>query len=169
MPSRAQHDELSSKQVWAALKQSVITHFGDAGWGAVGSSLTSTSTSSASDPISFATKLTRTGPAVKYFSPKTNLCIIRVARDPHKLAWASVTLITAIDGRRYVPHVVHVSGASPALGPPYRCVRGGAERLHTGTIKQAQLSAIRHNREVVARYRARAKTPGSRSDLTFES
>ena len=48
---------------------------------------------------------------VKYFSPKTNLCIIRVARDPHKLAWASVTLITAVDGRRYVPHVVHVSGA----------------------------------------------------------
>ena len=30
-----------------------------------------------------------------------------------------------------------------------------------GTIKQAQLAAIRHNREVVARYRARAKTPGS--------
>ncbi|KAH9902383.1 hypothetical protein C8Q73DRAFT_785074 [Cubamyces lactineus] len=107
-------EELTSKQVWAALKQSVITHFGDTGWGAVGSSLT-----------------------IKYFSPRTNLCIIRVARDPHKIAWASVTLLNAIDGRKYIPHVVHVSG----------------------TIKQAQLAAIRHNREIVARYRARAKLP----------
>ena len=48
--------------------------------------------------------------AVKYFSPRTNLCIIRVARDPHKIAWASVTLTTTIDGRKYIPHVVHVSG-----------------------------------------------------------
>ncbi|CDO75116.1 hypothetical protein BN946_scf185010.g41 [Trametes cinnabarina] len=112
-------DELTSKHIWAALKQSVITHFGDTGWGAVGSSLT-----------------------IKYFSPRTNLCIIRVARDPHKIAWASVTLMTAIDGRKYIPHVVHVSG----------------------TIKQAQLSAIRHNREIVARYRARAKLPAGYQD-----
>ncbi|KAI0328267.1 hypothetical protein GY45DRAFT_1347271 [Cubamyces sp. BRFM 1775] len=116
-PGRAvapSQEELTSKQVWSALKQSVITHFGDTGWGAVGSSLT-----------------------IKYFSPRTNLCIIRVARDPHKIAWASVTLLNAIDGRRYIPNVVHVSG----------------------TIKQAQLAAIRHNREIVARYRARAKLP----------
>lgn len=48
--------------------------------------------------------------SVKYFSPRTNLCIIRVAREPHKIAWAGVALMTAVDGRRYVPHVVHVSG-----------------------------------------------------------
>ncbi|KAI0788260.1 hypothetical protein C8Q74DRAFT_1367013 [Fomes fomentarius] len=107
-------EDINSKKIWATLKQSVITHFGDTGWGAVGSSLT-----------------------IKYFSPRTNLCIIRVARDPHKIAWASVTLMTTIDGRKFIPHIVHVSG----------------------TIKQAQLAAIRHNREVVARYRARAKTP----------
>ncbi|RDX46270.1 hypothetical protein OH76DRAFT_1457293 [Lentinus brumalis] len=116
--ARTQED-ITNKQIWAALKQSVITHFGDTGWGAVGSSLT-----------------------IKYFSPRTNLCIIRVARDPHKLAWASVTLMTTIDGRKFIPHVVHVSG----------------------TIKQAQLAAIRHNREVVARYRARAKTPAGYQD-----
>jgi len=29
-----------------------------------------------------------------------------------------------------------------------------------GTIKHTQLAAIRHNREVIARFRARAKTPG---------
>ncbi|KAM5544800.1 hypothetical protein V8D89_001698 [Ganoderma adspersum] len=118
-PSRSPEEQTTSKAIWAALKQSVITHFGDTGWGAVGASLT-----------------------IKYFSPKTNLCIIRVARDPHKIAWASVTLITTIDGRKYVPHVIHVSG----------------------TIKQAQLAAIRHNREVVARYRARAKTPAGYQD-----
>lgn len=33
--------ELNSKQIWSALKQSVITHFGDTGWGAVGASLNS--------------------------------------------------------------------------------------------------------------------------------
>lgn len=34
-------EDINSKQIWATLKQSVITHFGDTGWGAVGSSLTS--------------------------------------------------------------------------------------------------------------------------------
>ena len=66
------------------------------------------------------------------------MCIIRVARDQHRIAWAALTLLSAIDGQRYLPHVVHVSG----------------------TIKQAQLAAIRHNREVIARYRAQARTPG---------
>ncbi|KZT73584.1 hypothetical protein DAEQUDRAFT_721650 [Daedalea quercina L-15889] len=111
--------ETSSKQIWAALKQSVITHFGDTGWGAVGASLT-----------------------VKYYSPRTNVCIIRVARDPYRIAWAGVTMLTSIDGQRYIPNVVHVSG----------------------TIKQAQLAAIQHNREVIARYRALAKTPAGYQD-----
>jgi len=46
-------------------------------------------------------------------------------------------MLSAIDGTKYIPNVVHVSG----------------------TIKHTQLAAIEHNREVVARYRARAKTP----------
>jgi len=90
-----------------------LTNFGDTGWGAVGSSL-----------------------VVKYYSPATNVCIIRVARDQHNVAWGALTLLTSIDGLRYIPNVVHVSG----------------------TIKHAQLAAIAHNREVVARYRALAKT-----------
>ncbi|TFY73110.1 hypothetical protein EWM64_g10902, partial [Hericium alpestre] len=36
-PSAAPH--LTGKDVFAALRQSVIVHFGDVGWGAVGSSL----------------------------------------------------------------------------------------------------------------------------------
>ena len=33
-------DHLDGKAIWAALKQSVLTNFGDTGWGAVGLSLT---------------------------------------------------------------------------------------------------------------------------------
>ncbi|KAA1467207.1 hypothetical protein DENSPDRAFT_832205 [Dentipellis sp. KUC8613] len=111
--------ELTGKQIYAALRQSVIAHFGDVGWGAVGASLN-----------------------VKYFSPTTGLCIIRVARDPYRTAWGALTLLTSIDGWTCVPNVIHVSG----------------------TIKHAQLAAIEHNRIVVARYRARAHTPAGYKD-----
>ncbi|KAH7884841.1 hypothetical protein F5I97DRAFT_1892718 [Phlebopus sp. FC_14] len=104
---------LDAKQIHSALRQSVISHFGDAGWGKVGSSL-----------------------MVKYFSPTTNLCIVRVARDAHTLVWGAVTLLTVIGGTRVIPHIVHVSG----------------------TIKHVQLAAMRYNREVVARFRAGSKT-----------
>ncbi|KAF8963132.1 hypothetical protein BDZ97DRAFT_1821913 [Flammula alnicola] len=111
--------QIDGKTIWAALKQSVLINFGDTGWGAVGLSLT-----------------------VKYFSPMTNICIIRVARDQHNIAWGALTLLTVIEGARYIPNVVHVSG----------------------TIKHAQLAAIAHNREVIARYRALAKSPVAYQD-----
>ncbi|KAJ7907291.1 hypothetical protein B0H13DRAFT_2233450 [Mycena leptocephala] len=107
---------LDGQKIWAALRQSILTNFGDVGWGSVGSSMN-----------------------VKYYSPTTNICIIRVGRDHHKIAWGALTLITAIEGTRYIPNVIHLSG----------------------TIKHAQLAAISHNREVIARYRAQAKTPVS--------
>ncbi len=56
--------------------------------------------------------------AVKYYSPTTNVCIIRVARDQHPIAWAGVTLMTNVEGRRYIPNVVHLSGMQYIL-PPY--------------------------------------------------
>ncbi|KAI6024853.1 hypothetical protein PISMIDRAFT_360290 [Pisolithus microcarpus 441] len=112
----SQQPPLDNKQIYSALRQSIISNFGDAGWGAVGMSLT-----------------------VKYFSPTTNICIIRVARDQHKLAWGAITLLTTVNGVRIIPHVVHVSG----------------------TIKHAQLAAIKHNREVISRFRARAKNPAA--------
>lgn len=94
---------LDSKQIYAALKQSVIVNFGDTGWGAVGSSLNGTTLVSA-------VRDTDRTDAVKYFSPTTNICIIRVARDPHRVAWGAVTYLSSIDGQRYIPNVVHVSG-----------------------------------------------------------
>lgn len=93
---------LEGKHIWAAIKQSVINNFGDTGWGSVGLSLTGPPSSvvfNASDCT-----------AVKYYSPTTNICIIRVARDHHKIAWGSITLLSSIEGTRYIPHVVHVSG-----------------------------------------------------------
>jgi RNase P/RNase MRP subunit POP5 len=53
---------------------------------------------------------------VKYFSPMTNVCIIRVAREQHKVAWGAVTLLSTVDGQRVVPNVVHVSGAFRIVG-----------------------------------------------------
>ncbi|KAJ7772894.1 hypothetical protein DFH07DRAFT_146797 [Mycena maculata] len=110
---------LDGHKIWEAVRQSILNNFGDVGWGSVGLSI-----------------------SVKYYSPTTNICIIRVARDHHKIAWGAVTLLTAIEGRRYIPNVIHLSG----------------------TIKHAQLAAISHNREVVARYRAQAKTPSAYQD-----
>lgn len=62
-------------------------NFGDVGWGSVSLNLT-----------------------VKYYSPMTNVCIIRVARDQHNIAWAGLTMVTAIEGVRVIPNVVHLSG-----------------------------------------------------------
>ncbi|KAJ6531072.1 hypothetical protein B0H19DRAFT_1214312 [Mycena capillaripes] len=118
-PNSNPSTRLDGQKIWAALKQSILSNFGDVGWGSVGLSMT-----------------------VKYYSPTTNICIIRVARDHHKIAWGALTLMTAIEGSRYIPNVIHLSG----------------------TIKHAQLAAISHNREVIARYRAQAKTPSAYQD-----
>ncbi|KAH9979905.1 Rpp14/Pop5 family-domain-containing protein [Lactifluus volemus] len=83
--------DMSGKDVFAALKQSMLLHFGDTGWGEVGASL-----------------------AVKYFSPMTHLCIVRVARGiAARTTWAAAALLDRVgggEGCRVVPHVIHVSG-----------------------------------------------------------
>ncbi|KAJ7355827.1 hypothetical protein DFH08DRAFT_690926, partial [Mycena albidolilacea] len=111
---------LDGQKIWAALRQSILSNFGDVGWGSVGLSIT-----------------------VKYYSPTTNICIIRVARDHHKIAWGALTLMTAVEGTRYIPNVIHLSA---------------------GTIKHVQLAAVAHNREVIARFRAQAKTSSGYQD-----
>ena len=86
----------------------MLANFGDTGWGAVGLSLTGEFPANISNR--FICILRRVFTIVKYYSPATNVCIIRVARDQHNLAWAALTLLTSIDGVRYIPNVVHVSG-----------------------------------------------------------
>jgi ribonuclease P/MRP protein subunit POP5 len=46
------------------------------------------------------------------------------------------------------------------VSPIYYVPHLSANLETPGTIKHAQLAAIEHNRKVIARYRARAKTPG---------
>ena len=93
--------------------------------------------------------------SVKYYSPTTNIAIIRVGRDNHKIAWGALTLLSSIDGFDFIPNVIHVSGTTD-------CPKGPLLYLQapTGTIKHAQLAAIEHNRAVIARIRARANKPG---------
>ncbi|THH09027.1 hypothetical protein EW145_g2307 [Phellinidium pouzarii] len=62
---------------------------------------------------------------------------VRVARDHHRIAWGAVTLLKKVQGKTYIPNVIHVSG----------------------TIKHAQLAAIAHNREAVAKLRALSNLP----------
>jgi len=104
---------LSDKVVWGALKASVIANFGDWGWGAIGDRL-----------------------VVKYYSPVTNICIIRTPRDHHRIAWGAVTLMTSLEGVRYIPRVIKVSG----------------------TIKKVQLAAIQHDHEEISRIRTSPKS-----------
>jgi len=112
---------LTTSDIRDEIRDSVIQNFGDHGWGTVGDSL-----------------------QVKYFSPTTNLSIVRVAREPYRTAWAGITLMTAIKKQRCIPHVEHVSG----------------------TLKKVQLEAIRYNRVLVARLCARSS--GNQRKLELE-
>jgi ribonuclease P/MRP protein subunit POP5 len=85
----------------------VLTNFGDTGWGAVGLSLTGEFPAISWNRFLY---IEEDFLLVKYYSPATSVCIIRVARDQHNLAWGALTLLTSIDGLRYIPNVVHVSG-----------------------------------------------------------
>ncbi|KAF8468497.1 Rpp14/Pop5 family-domain-containing protein [Russula ochroleuca] len=115
--TRSPPDAISGKDVFNALKQSVLLHFGDVGWGEVGASL-----------------------AVKYFSPVTNLCVVRVARGtPTSITGVALVLLDrvvrgggGVEGHKVVPHVIHVSG----------------------TLKNAQIAAIEWNRQAIARMKA---------------
>ncbi|KAJ3717070.1 hypothetical protein FB446DRAFT_736738 [Lentinula raphanica] len=111
--------ELDGRKIHSALKQSILANYGDVGWGAVALSL-----------------------SVKYCSPTTNICIIRVGRDQHNIVWGALTLLDGLEDMKFIPNVVHVSG----------------------TIKHCQLAAIAHNRTVIARYRAMAKAPAAYQD-----
>jgi ribonuclease P/MRP protein subunit POP5 len=105
-PGEANQKAMNGKDVYAALKQSILNNFGDTGWGAVAFSLTGRLSSFA---YALDDSLTESF-SVKYFSPTTNIGIIRVARDHHRTAWAALTLLSSIDEQKFIPNVVHVSG-----------------------------------------------------------
>ena len=101
--------QLNTKQIWSALRDSVVNNFGDVGWGAVGNSLNGMSHW---DTRVWFHLIVFISSKVKYYSPVTGHCIIRVARDHYRIAWGATTLITSIDGKLVLPHVIHCSGQS---------------------------------------------------------
>ncbi|ORY40207.1 hypothetical protein BCR33DRAFT_699587 [Rhizoclosmatium globosum] len=84
--------------------------------------------------------------SIKYFSPMTGVGILRVPRDIYKECWAAVTLVTSVTGERgerdrisCLLNVFHVAG----------------------TIKQAQINTIEHNKSEVLRLQDALKLSGS--------
>ncbi|KAJ9102471.1 hypothetical protein QFC21_002871 [Naganishia friedmannii] len=102
---------VQNNQIWQALRDSVIDVCGDVGWGKVASNM-----------------------QVKYYSPTTSLCIIRVAREHIRTAWTGLSFVNTIAGQSVVPRVVAVSG----------------------TIKKLHFSAIRYSREITGLYLSHA-------------
>ncbi|KAJ9121709.1 hypothetical protein QFC22_002329 [Naganishia vaughanmartiniae] len=84
---------VQNNQIWQALRDSVIDVCGDVGWGKVASSM-----------------------QVKYYSPTTSLCIIRVAREHIRTAWTGLSFVNTIAGQSVVPRVVAVSGELAGCG-----------------------------------------------------
>lgn len=108
-PPSTSDQDLTGQRIFNALRQSIISNFGNAGWGSVAASLSGASLRSILlyhiVELSHGQRI-----EVKYFSPTTNLCIVRVARDPYRTAWAGVSMLSNIEGKGYLPNVIHVSG-----------------------------------------------------------
>jgi hypothetical protein len=104
----------------------VLLHFGDVGWGEVGSSLAGELFLLSRLPLYEGLILFFVfffgWREVKYFSPMTNLCVVRVARGTAtNKTWAALALLDTVggggagggaEGYKVVPHVIHMSGAS---------------------------------------------------------
>ncbi|CAG8437107.1 2275_t:CDS:2 [Funneliformis mosseae] len=97
-------ETLSSKDVYSAIKDSIKTNFGDYGVGCVAASLN-----------------------VKYFSPFTNIGVLRVSRDHYHIAWGAMTFISQIKTKNCLLRVLYLGA----------------------TIKQCQLSAIDYDRDQI--------------------
>ena len=99
---------------------------------------------------------------VKYFSPATNLCVIRVARGPAtSTAWAALVMLDRVgtgagsgEGRKVIPHVIHVSGTPPFVS--FSLLDGDVTPgcRGVGTLKHAQIAAVEWNREAIGRVKA---------------
>ncbi|KAH8915781.1 hypothetical protein BT69DRAFT_1243626 [Atractiella rhizophila] len=96
--------QLLEKEIASILRDSLVTNFGDITGGGLSG-----------------------GIVVKYYSPVTNLSIIRCSREGHKHIWAALTLLRSIKGQPVIAQVLHVGG----------------------TIRKTQQAAIVHNRTLI--------------------
>lgn len=101
---------LSARSINGFLREQIKTNFGDLGAG-----------------------LVLSGMQVKYFSPKTNVAILKVPRDHCRMVATTLSLATQIHKRPCSVYAVHISG----------------------TIKKCQRAAIRMDRErIIAWYKS---------------
>ncbi|KAF9977640.1 hypothetical protein BGZ73_005356 [Actinomortierella ambigua] len=103
---------ISQKDLVFAIKDSIAENFGDYGVGITQRSLT-----------------------LKYFSPHTNVGILRVSRDEANMVWGAMTFIRQIKGNPCLIKVIHV----------------------TGTIKTCQLKTIEYDRDRILYLRRQAQ------------
>jgi len=107
-----QSDEKSSPHlndgmIVTIIRDSLKANFGELGWASAGGSVT-----------------------IKYFSPKTNLCIVRCSRSTLQMVWASISFIRRIRSVEVCPRVLHVGG----------------------TIRKTQQAAIKYDRKILIKF-----------------
>lgn len=151
---------VQNNQIWQAVRDSVMDVCGDVGWGKVASSLQGSS----APPLRLPLLSSRTAkyqllavPTVKYYSPTTSLCIIRVAREHVRTAWTGLTFVNTIGGQPVVPRVVAVSGKLPTPRTGSHCSSWSClmrSLVVSGTIKKLHFAAIRYSKEITALYLA---------------
>ncbi|KAF9933068.1 hypothetical protein BGZ75_005204 [Mortierella antarctica] len=103
---------ISSKDLINIFRTSIGDNFGDYGAG-----------------------ITQRGLVLKYFSPHTNIGILRISREEMHIAWGALTFIKELKGRPCIIKVLHTSG----------------------TIKHCQLTTIRYDRDRIMFLRNQAQ------------
>ncbi|KAF9905317.1 hypothetical protein EC991_001739 [Linnemannia zychae] len=103
---------LANKDLVYALKDSITENFGDYGAG-----------------------LTQRPLTLKYFSPHTNVGILRISREEMHIVWGALTFIKELKGRPCIIKVIHTSG----------------------TIKKCQLTTIKYDRDRIMFLRSQAQ------------
>jgi hypothetical protein len=87
---------------------------------------------------------------------------LRVARgSATNTTWAALVLLDRVglgagngEGRKVVPHVIHVSGMPPFVLFSLLDINGTPGFRAIGTLKHAQIAAVEWNRETIARVKA---------------
>ena len=109
---------LRAAQVAKALREVIQTNFGDHGMACVQPSLNGMGRAGSTRPVTLSSPWSRClvgrPPAVKYLSPTTGLCILRVARDHYRIVWLALTLLTELAGHACLVRVLHIGGKPKA-------------------------------------------------------
>ncbi|OWZ69191.1 hypothetical protein AYX14_01042 [Cryptococcus neoformans] len=88
----SQLGEEGGQGIYKAVRSSVISVFGDEGWGRIASSF-----------------------RVIYHSPLTTLTFLRIARPHYRLLWSALTFMTSLGNTSVIPRVIAISGTIKKL------------------------------------------------------